>query len=246
MTYPRALFINVSFAIASLLLTALPSYSLEFPASGDRGAPARTGSGGTRGDRCHLPRDTAMSALMPLNNVSTFTGEQASFWLHVPAELSEKTAEIFVSNPQTHEVVYQRQMLLPAMTAASIIKLNLPASKADGTPLLAPDQDYFWEFATICDASDRSRDHVVQGFVHRVEATLPDGSAQLVQQAEQYAAAEIWQQTLEAASTLKATDSTLWSQLLTSVGLEALIDEPVVDEAVIENSMTDYSPIDAR
>jgi uncharacterized protein YcbX len=127
----------------------------------------------------------------------------------------------------------------------------LPASKADGTPLLAPDQDYFWEFATICDASDRSRDHVVQGFVHRVEATLPDGSAQLVQQAEQYAAAEIWQQTLEAASTLKSTDSTLWSQLLTSVGLEALIDEPVVDEpvvdeAVIENSMTDYSPIDAR
>jgi Domain of Unknown Function (DUF928) len=234
MTYSLALFINVSFAIASLLLTALPSYSLEFPASGDRGAPARTGSGGTRGDRCHLPSGTSLRALMPLNNISTFRGEQASFWLHIPAELSAKPAEMFVSNPQTHEVVYQQQMRLPELTAAGLIQIDLPATKADGTALLVPGQDYFWEFAAICDDADRSRDHVVQGFVNRVEtaeASLPDDSAQ---QAEHYAAAEIWQQTLEAASALKVTDATLWSELLTSVGLEDLIDEAVIEGSIAE------------
>ncbi len=232
-------------AIAStgLLLTALPGYSLEFPPGGDRGAPARTGSGGVRGDRCQLPSGTRMSALMPFNNVSTFTGEQASLWIHVPAELSEKSAEIFVSHPQTHEVIYQQQMLLPKMTAAGIVKFDLPATKADGTPLLLPNQDYFWEVATICDSSDRSRDHVVQGFVHRIEdseSAVDDSSGRsLSQQAEQYAAAEIWQQTLDIASTLKATDVTMWSQLLTSVGLESLVSESVLDGPMLDGPATD-------
>ncbi len=228
----------LAIASTSLLLTALPSYSLEFPTTGDRGAPARTGSGGSRGDRCQLPRGTRMSALMPLNNINTFTGEQASFWIHVPVELSEKPAEIFVSNPQTHEVVFQRQFVFPLITTAGIIKVDLPVTKANGTALLAAEQDYFWELATICDASDRSRDHVVQGFIHRIEAseTLSGELSQLPlsQQAEQYAAAEIWQQTLESAAALKAVDSTLWSQLLMSVGLETFIDDPVIESSITE------------
>jgi hypothetical protein len=223
--------------LTSFVLTALPSYSLEFPPSGDRGAPARTGSGGVRGDRCALPSGQRMSALMPLNNVSTFTGEQASLWVHVPAELSEKSAEIFVSNPQTHEVVYQQPLQLPQMTAAGIVKFNLPATKADGTSLLLPNQDYFWEVATICDASDRSRDQVVQGFMHRLEteAISPDDLSKLSrsQQAEQYAAAEIWQQTVDIASTLKTAEMGLWSQLLASVGLETLANEAVIEGPVM-------------
>jgi hypothetical protein len=238
LTVKRSLLVPAAIGV-TILLPALPGYSLEFPSTGDRGAPSRTGSGGSRGDRCQLPEGTRMSALMPHNNVSTFTGERASLWLHVPIELSEQPAEIFVSNPQTHEVVYQQQLLLPKLDTAGIIQLDLPAAKADGTPLLAADQDYFWEFATICDASDRSRDHVVQGFVHRLEAseTLSDdlddlSELPLPQQAQQYAAAEIWQQTLDIASTLKLTDSTLWSQLLTSVGLETLANEPVIESTI--------------
>jgi hypothetical protein len=227
--------ISLAIALTGLLLSAPPGKSLEFPPTGDRGAPSRTGSGGTRGDRCQLSAGQHLSALMPLNNVSTFTGEQASFWLHVPVELSEKPAEIFVSHPQTHEVVYQQQLLLPKMDSAGIVKIDLPATNGEGTPLLAPSQDYFWEFAAICDVADRSRDHAVQGFVHRLETgALPNDLSDdlsvlsLAQQAEQYAAAEIWQQTLEMALILRATDPTPWSELLASVELERLANEPVM------------------
>jgi hypothetical protein len=168
---------------------------------------------------------------MPLNNVSTFTGEQASFWLHMPAALSKKTAEIFVSDPQTYEVIYQQQLLLPELDTDSIVKIDLPATNGEGASLLAPSQDYFWEFAAICDVADRSRDHVVQGFVHRLEASaLPTDltARSTIQQAEAYAAAEIWQQTLELALLLKAAEPTLWSQLLSSVELGALAHEPVI------------------
>jgi hypothetical protein len=223
--------ISLATVLTSLILAAPPSYSLEFPPTGSRGAPARTGSGGTRGDLCQLPAGQHLSALMPLNNVSTFTGEQASFWLHVPVELSETTAEIFVNHPQTDEVVYQQPLLLPKMDSDSIVKIDLPATNGDGTPLLAPSQNYFWEFAAICDAADRSRDHVVQGFVHRLETGALPGdlfALPLMQQAEQYAAAGIWQQTLETALMLKASDPTPWLQLLSSVELGGLANEPVM------------------
>ena len=215
---------------ATLLLSTLPGYSLEFPDTRDRGAPSRTASGGTRGDRCQLPAGKRISALVPHNNINTFAGPQASLWLRIPAELSQKRAEIFVQNPETFEIIYQQQFLLSDLETG-ISKINLPATDDEGTPLLAAEKDYFWEFAVICDAADRTRDHIAQGFVHRLEttdafeqelATLTPG-----EQAEQYAKSEIWQETLELALQTRASEPTAWSQLLDSVGLDFLVDAEV-------------------
>lgn len=216
---------------AGLLLPVLPAYSLEFPSTGDRGAPSRTASGGTRSDRCQLPKGTRLSAMVPSNNVSTFAGEQASLWIHTPAELSGEPAELFVKNAQTQEVVYQQQFPLAALEASRIVEIRLPASDADGKPLISSNQDYFWELAVICDVSDRARDHVVQGFVHNVEMSEPAAAAiaslSLSQQAAQYAAAEVWQETLDIALQLRAEDASFLSELLDSVGLSALSGEAV-------------------
>lgn len=220
-----------------LPLSMLPGYSLEFPIASDRGAPSRTESGGTRGDRCQLPVSNRISALVPRNNISTFTGPQASFWLRVPAELSQKRAEIFVQNPETFEIIYQKQFVL-ADLETGIAKIDLPDTNAQGTPLLAVEQDYFWEFAVICDLGDRTRDHIVQGFVQRLETTenfdreMANLTAQ--QQAEKYAEAGIWQETLALTSQMRASEPALWSQLLTSVGLDFLVNEPLVDQAALD------------
>lgn len=220
--------------LATLLLaSALPAHSLEFPTTSDRGAPARTQSGGRRDDLCQLDAEKHMKALVPSNNVSTFAGDQASFWLRVPAEVSQKEAEIFVQHPETFEVVYQAQLLLADIHETGFVQVNLPAVDASGNPLLAAGQNYFWEFAIICDASDRSRDHVAQGFVHRVETGAPlaaNANASDLQQAEAYAAAGIWQETLAIAAQLRATEPTVWSQLLASVNLASLADEPFIEQ----------------
>ncbi len=222
----------------SLFLPVLPAYSLEFPSTGDRGAPERTQSGGRRDDLCQLPVEKSVRAIVPNNNVSTFSAQQASLWLHVPAELSQKEAEIFVQNPETFEVIYQKQLSLPKLEETGLVQIDLPSSNAEGERLLAEDQDYFWEFAVICDASDRSRDHVAQGFVQRVEkaiaysdhnSSVADASTGSLQQAEAYAEAGLWQETLAIAAQLRATEPAVWSQLLSSVGLSAFIDEPFVD-----------------
>jgi len=222
----------------SLLLPVLPAHSLEFPMTGDRGAPARTQSGGRRDDLCQLSAEKSVRAIVPHNNVSTFSGQQASLWLHVPTEISQKEAEIFVQNPETFEVVYQKSLFLSDIAETGLIRVDLPPLNDKGKRLLSEDQDYFWEFAVICDASDRSRDHVAQGFIQRVENTIAanrlgtsgaDTSAGLRQQAEAYAEAGLWQETLAIAAQLRATEPTVWSQLLSSVGLSAFINEPFLD-----------------
>ncbi len=222
---------------ATLLLSTLPGYSLEFPRTSDRGAPSRTASGGTRGDRCQLPANKRISALVPRNNISTFTSTQASLWLRIPTELSQKRAEIFVQNPETFEIVYQQQFLLSDLETG-ISKIDLPTTNNEGTALLAIGQDYFWEFAVICDASDRTRDHIAQGFVHKLETTeaFEEKLETLTpsQQAEQYAEAEIWQETLELALQTRAGDPTAWAQLLDSVGLNFLADEPEANDILLD------------
>ena len=228
--------------ITSLLLPVLPAYSLEFPTTGDRGAPERTQSGGRRDDLCQLPEEKSVRAIVPYNNVSTFSGQQASLWLHVPAEIGRKEAEVFVQNPETFEVVYQKSFFLSDIEETGLIQVNLPSLDDEGEPLLSEEQDYFWEFAVICDASDRSRDHVAQGFIQRVENaaaanrrdtsvadTRAGTSAGLRQQAEAYAEAGLWQETLAIAAQLRETEPAVWSQLLSSVGLSAFVNEPFLD-----------------
>ena len=225
---------------AGLFCSVQSAHSLEFPSTGDRGAPSRTESGGTRSDRCGLPLGKRLSALVPQNNVNTFAGEQAAFWMHMPAELSGETAELFVKNVQTEEVVYQQQFPMGRVDTDSIVEVRLPATQANGTQVMEPNQDYFWELAVICDVSDRSRDHAVQGYAHRVvsdELRIEDLAAlDVSEQAARYVAAEVWQETLESAVQLKAEYPLLWSQLLSSVDLAEALGTPVVDAPLVAPS----------
>ena len=225
-----------SLFVLTTLLATLPGQALEFPQTSDRGAPERTSGGGTRGDRCAADIDNPIQALVPKNNVSTFAEPQAKLWLHIPADLSKHTAEVFIKNPTTHEIIYEQQTALPKLENDGLIEIQLPATNADGSPLLADNQDYFWEFAIICDAADRTRDRFTQGFLHKItndkvlEAQLeeifrnlesasggPDAMA-----VEMYAAAKLWQETLSMAMRTISYRQHYLSELLTSVDLAEL------------------------
>ena len=225
-----------SAAIATILLPALSGQAIEFPQTGDRGAPERTSGGGTRGDRCAADIDKSIQAIVPKNNVSTFAQPQAKLWIHIPAELTNHTAEVFVQHSKTHEAVYEQQINLPQQEQDSLIELSLPTTRKSGAPLLEDNQNYLWEFAIICDTNDRTRDHYTQGFLHKktdnealqlefeeIKQSLdlpiagPDDMA-----IELYAGAELWQETLSVAISANSYRSHFWQELLKSVDLEDL------------------------
>ena len=226
---------SMRLAVGWTLLLALAqggmAKAVEFPDAGDRGAPERTAGGGTRGEWCEGMTWTpwSITALVPSNNVSTFAGEQASLWLYVAAGFNEKTAELYVQDPETRKTVHEQQIQLTGLENGGLVKVDLPASNAAGDSLLGAGKDYYWEFSVICNESDRAQDYIVQGLLNRVEvnSSLLENlaSASLAQQLEQFASAGLWQETLQVSDALKSTDLSQWEALLTSVGLDMLIPE---------------------
>lgn len=213
----------VSCAALSLCL-ALPAQAVKFPSAGDRGAPARTTGGGTRGEQCEdigAQAEWPLRALVPANNVSTFSAKQATLWFQLEESLSGKAAEIYIKDRASNETVYEQRLAISALDSEGLFKVALPETDASGALLLATDREYYWEFSVICDANNRARDYALQGWMQRVgvEDELANAIAPTQQQAERYAAAGLWQETLEAALALKPAQPLLWAELLLSVGL---------------------------
>ncbi|MEL6160193.1 MAG: DUF928 domain-containing protein [Cyanobacteria bacterium J06623_5] len=207
------------------VMVALPVNAVEFPSTGDRGAPGRTAGGGTRGGWCEHGMWTpeAAMALVPGNNVSTFAGDQASLSIYISDMFDHKRAEVYVQHAQTRETVYHQQLTLTGLEEGGIVKMLLPSTDGAGGPLLAVEEDYFWEVAIICDVSDRTRDYTVQGFLRR-QAVGADfleemATAAPTDQVERYAEAALWQETLQTAETLQGSEPETWHELLLSVGL---------------------------
>ncbi|MEM6452976.1 MAG: DUF928 domain-containing protein [Cyanobacteria bacterium P01_D01_bin.105] len=244
--------LGLSSVVAVTLGLMQPTQAVEFPDAGDRGAPSRTAGGGTRGEWCEGGEWSEWSAraLVPSNNVSTFSSEQASLWLHVSESFNNKTAEIYVKDTVSHEAVYEQQIELDNLYDDSIVQVDLPELNDAGMPLLKTERDYYWEFSIICDPGNRVQDYVVQGLLQRVEAdaglmaTIRESSP--VQQLEEYASAGLWQETLQTAALLKENQPHLWIELLSSVGLSRLAAETAVSESpnVDEVDSTDVNLTD--
>ncbi|MEL7226035.1 MAG: DUF928 domain-containing protein [Cyanobacteria bacterium P01_D01_bin.36] len=229
------------------MAVALPSHAVDFPDTGDRGAPSSTAGGGTRGGWCEGEMawdENSLIPMVPKNNVSTFAGEQASLWIVAAPEFSHRRAEIFVRNAQTNEVVYIEEDTLGDLTDAPVIQVDLPAVAATGEPLLKADESYFWEFAVICNSGAREHDYYVRGLMQPVDtsAALVEqlDTATTEEQVELYAGAGIWQETLSTAIQLAESNPELLADLLTSVGLDEVLTHSTEEPSNYEPS--NYEP----
>ncbi|MEO0769772.1 MAG: DUF928 domain-containing protein [Cyanobacteria bacterium J06649_4] len=224
--------ISCVFTLAMLganAVIALPSQAVEFPSTGDRGAPSSTAGGGTR-DGCWEEQSFSSGsvvALVPENNVSTFASPQASLWIHLSDHLHQKSAELYVQNTNTRERVYSQNISLSTAVENDLLKLTLPETDASGNPLFEINQQYTWYFDVMCDETDRAQDYSLQGSFQRVtiapalETRIE--SATLQTRAELYAEAALWQETLHSVEQLRIDRPEEWTELLNSVGLQSLI-----------------------
>ena len=222
--------------VAVLALQAvmpMAAQAIDFPDTGDRGAPSTTAGGGTRGGWCDGEMEWSENALIPMvpkNNVSTFAGDQASLWIVAAPEFSQRKAEIFVRSTQTNETVYVEETTLGDLRTESVIQVDLPALNSEGEPLLATDQSYFWEFAVICNSGAREHDYYVRGLIQPVDANAAlaaqlEAATTPEEQAALYASDGIWQETLNIGVQLSDSNPELLAELLTSVGLDELLSQ---------------------
>lgn len=209
--------------------------SLEFPRTGNRGAPKTTAGGGSRGDdySCASVKEGEMSlvALMPnRENVGKTATRTPTLYWYVPQTTA--TEGEFVLLDKDENEVYQTTFALPSKPG--VVKLSIPTKAG-----IKPGNSYSWSFMIICDSRYRNRDKYVEGVIEY--AKLDSGfKSQLekqtpLEQAKLYAKNKIWFETLNTVAQLRSENPLEWEELLKSVGLEAIASEPLAECCTANN-----------
>lgn len=201
-------------------------------ADDSRGGASRNATG-CRNDRVsELP----LTALIPGNNRGLTVASHPSFFVYVP---QTSARQIYFSLKDENNVgIYQAK--LPISGNSGVVKISLPP---DQTPL-ETGKTYDWSVALMCQPAQPDMPWVT-GQVQRVpleENITPDLSSNpSIQQAVFYGQAGIWYDTLNILFQLNQSaglgnTSTIdvsflnqnWVNLLNSVGLNAIADEPLI------------------
>jgi len=220
--------------------------SLEFPVD-NVGQPDSTIGGGKRGSSClekSQEEKMPLIGLMPIRNKLNWRtrvpGNQTltvaanpTFFVYV-SETTAKSAEFLLSDDQDNEV-YQTTLRLPSVPSSDvstpgIVKVSLPANVS-----LETGKNYHWVFALNCMAADGdlSGTLYVDGWIQRTELS-PDLKTKIEQatpleQAQLYAKARIWSETLMLVSQLRSSKPDEWEELLNSVGLTQIAQAPFIE-----------------
>ncbi len=220
---------NVSLATPQLRVQSVVA-GVTFPPASKRGAPARTAGGAQRG-QCDLSVKPTLTVLAPSNNVvTTVSGNPTLFW-YVPNTKAE-LADFMIFDNQD-EVVYKTTLALKGVPG--VVKLSLPA-----TVSLQPGTTYKWVFSLKCDLADPSGDAFVHGWLERTKLSREEvnklaGVKDPLKQAEMYAQAQVWQETLTILAQLRDNRpndpivNEAWNELLKSVDLEDIANQPLIE-----------------
>jgi len=209
--------------------------SLRFPVE-DVGQP-EDGSvgGGVRGNGdssfCFQEGEKPMTALIPIySHVGITASANPTFFVYVPQTQQQQAR--FVVYDELGNQVYLTEVTLAG--TAGIIQLNLPE-----TISLENEQDYLWQFTISCTPENQRLEDMVWGIIRRTQLSPTVKSqlerlqlqeqATLLKQAQVYAEAEIWHDTLTILAQLRNSRPQEWEELLQSVGLDEIAQEPFVE-----------------
>jgi hypothetical protein len=161
---------------------------------------------------------------------SLTASERPTFWFYVPYSLSPNRTVEFVLQDARGNEVYQTSFT-ESGTRPGVVSFQLPPT----APPLEVDAPYHWYFLIYCTPENPV---FVEGWVQRVNpepslaTQIEEASPQ--EQVQLYREAGIWQDALTTLGQMRRDnpeDETLmeqWTQLLQSIELEALAQEPII------------------
>ncbi len=228
--------IGISTAVISLLGWQLglqaknpPPFqvAVDFPSAPDRGAPSRTGDGGTRSaSACIAPNAGKITAIVPNNNVATTIATNPSIFVYIPVNRA-RSGEINISDTEGNDV-YSSKFAIN--NESSIIRIDLP-------DILKPGRMYDWQVVLNCTGDlnviDLASNPSVQGKIETVQVSddvqtkLATAQATPLEVAKIYAQAGVWQETLKTLADLRQQYPKEWAELLQSVDLGSLSQENI-------------------
>ena len=227
--------INKAFTTICLSSLLIISYShvalADDTKGGQEGLPGSRIGGGTRGE-CYLRKP--LVALVPKTNLALTKAAYPKFFFYLPPTSQPKQVEFVLQDEQNNEIY---QTMFATNGSTGVMSFNLPDEGS--IPPLTLGKTYRWQFVIICDSEKREHDVGVDGWVKRV-ALDPALSKKLEQAtpAEKiniYATAGLWQDALSNLAELRYKQpnnlqlSSNWSELLRSLGLDAIAQEPLVN-----------------
>lgn len=211
-----------------------PAQALTFKPPGNL-APKRSIGGASRsGGKC-FSKATKTSALVtpliPTTNNGLTMAERPTLFVYVP-QTSAK--EVFFSiKGEDSNYHYQTTFRLPKNPG--VIGFKLPSSAR----ALQIGKNYKWSFVMVCDRSLEPDDPGVTGWIRRVKPSSglvnQRQSQTEVELASLLASAGIWYDTLSTLAQLRRsqpqnpTVTANWQELLKSVGLDAIANEPLIN-----------------
>lgn len=211
------------------------SVTIRFPRTAV-GAPRRAIGGGTRGPvQVEAPSCVAtgsyLTVLSPQNNVvTTVSAEPTLFW-YIP-KTQAKFADFIVYDEQG-QAVYQTALALKGIPG--VVQLSLPRTVG-----LEIGQEYDWKLVLRCNSENEEENLAVGGTIKRTVLTSRQ-KAQLAEakqplkQAEVYAEAGVWQETISIIAQLRhdrprdRSIDVAWKELLESVDLRDIVNQPLVE-----------------
>lgn len=199
-----------------------------------RSIPGRRESGGTRGPAC-VQGPTNLTVLLPQGNVGLTTAAYPQFFWYLP-KTRAKTMQfsLYRGNERepAQELLYEKILTPPEQ--AGVVSLSLP-KEADVTPL-AVGQTYFWAVTLMCEPDDPLKNIQAEGWIERI--AIEPGLAKELTAAKPsdrpqiYAHNGIWFETLSTLAGLRCANTQnsaltkSWNELLTSVKLDRLAEQP--------------------
>lgn len=179
----------------------------------DRGAPRRTRGAGSRG--CSNSENAELQLLIPTDHTGqTLAAHPTLYWY-----LSEPVSvplEITLIDPEDPTPIYSETL---TTDVSGIMQLTVP----DTAPELNIDQEYTWSVSLICNPERPSTNVFVQGRIQRIAAasdltTALESAADPLAEAQAYAQAGIWFETLTTLTEAELTDEQ--ALFLTEAGIE--------------------------
>lgn len=190
------------------------------------GLPGRRIGGGTRGE-CSL-NTHRLTALVPENNLGLTQSARPKLFFYLPPTSTSTLIE-FVLQDEKNNVIYEKNFTTSG--AKGIISVS--------TPVLTSGKNYRWFLSIVCNPQSREHDITVDGWIKRV--VLDIKTVQLLErttpinQVNFYINKGLWQDAVATLAELmfkQPNDSKLsatWSQLLRSIKLDAIAQEPLLN-----------------
>ena len=206
--------------------------------SPNRGLPPDAAGSGVRsslGTQCQKDGNTKLPliSLMPENNFGLTLSNNPTLLFYIP-QTSARTAEFILRDDQDVDI-YRKPFALTGMPGI----ISFPAMEGSNIPVLKIDRNYHWYFVIICNPNNRQNDILVEGWLQRMEAspvlTEKIKQAQGINRVAIYAENGIWYDAIATIAQLRYqypnhTDlAKSWQELLKSVGLDEVVNEPLIN-----------------